>query len=64
MLPSRSMCAAPGRSPSLLQAYVAAENLFDYTQADSFGENFDTNYVYGPIHGRCIGLGLRLMARR
>ena len=51
----------------LVQAYLAAENLFDYTQAtplidpaNPFGENFDTAYVYGPIHGRRIGLGLRL----
>ena len=54
----------------LLQVYVAVENVFDYTQADPlvdpknpFGDRFDTAYVYGPIHGRCTGAGLRLMMR-
>lgn len=54
----------------LLQAYVAAENLFNYTQDDPlvdpgnpFGEHFDTAYVYGPVHGGCLGLGLRWTVR-
>lgn len=54
----------------LLQAYLAIENLFDYTQAaplvdpaNPFGDHFDTAYVYGPIHGRCTGMGLRLTMR-
>jgi outer membrane receptor for ferrienterochelin and colicins len=53
------------------QAYLAIENLFDYTQpaplvdpANPFGPHFDTAYVYGPIHGRCIGLGARLTLPR
>jgi len=52
---------------TLAQVYISVENVFDYTQgsplvdpAHPFGENFDTNYVYGPIHGRCMGLGVRL----
>lgn len=55
---------------SLLQAYLAVENLFGYTQPaplvdpqHPFGPNFDTAYVYGPIHGRCAGVGLRLITR-
>lgn len=55
---------------SLAQTYLSVENLFSYTQvaplidpANPFGDNFDTAYVYGPIHGRCIGLGVRLMLR-
>ncbi len=58
------------RGGNLIQAYFAIENLFDYTQAaplidpkNPFGPNFDTSYVYGPIHGRHLGLGVRLMAR-
>ncbi len=57
-------------SGGVLQAYVAVENLFDYTQPaplidpeNPFGEHFDTSYVYGPIHGRCTGAGLRLIVR-
>lgn len=49
------------------QVYVSAENLTNYTQdsplidpGNPFGETFDTNYVYAPIHGRCIGMGVRL----
>ncbi|MEM8484062.1 MAG: TonB-dependent receptor [Bacteroidota bacterium] len=54
----------------IVQVYAAVENLFDYTQpaplidpGNPFGPNFDTSYVYGPIHGRHFGLGVRLMAR-
>jgi outer membrane receptor for ferrienterochelin and colicins len=54
----------------LIQAYVAAENFLDYTQDDAlidpanpFGDRFDTAYVYGPLHGSCVGLGLRVMMR-
>lgn len=57
-------------SGGLAQTYLSVENLFGYTQAaplvdpaNPFGDNFDTAYVYGPIHGRCIGLGVRLMIR-
>lgn len=55
---------------ALGQVYLAVENLFDYTQpaplvdpANPFGENFDTAYVYAPIHGRCGGFGLRVTLR-
>lgn len=55
---------------SLVQTYLSAENLSGYTQvaplidpANPFGEHFDTAYVYGPIHGRCIGMGVRLTLR-
>ena len=58
------------RNGSLLQPYVALENLTDFTQAsplvdpqDPFGENFDTAYIYGPMHGRSIGLGVRWFMR-
>jgi len=46
------------------------ENLTDFTQdsplvapEDPFGEDFDTAYVYGPIHGRSLGLGVRWFMR-
>lgn len=55
---------------SRVQTYLSFENLFDYTQAsplvdpaNPFGDHFDTAYVYGPIHGRCAGLGVRWMVR-
>lgn len=55
---------------TLLQAYLAVENLFGYTQSaplidpgNPFGPYFDTAYVYGPLHGRCTGVGLRLTRR-
>lgn len=57
-------------SGSLVQTYLSAENLFSYTQvaplidpSNPFGDNFDTAYVYGPLQGRHIGLGVRLMLR-
>ena len=55
---------------SMAQAYVSVENIFSYTQeaplvdpGNPFGDAFDTAYVYAPIHGRCLGLGVRLMLR-
>ena len=52
-----------------MEIYASAENVFDFRQgsplidpANPFGEHFDTAYVYGPIHGRCIGVGFRLTA--
>lgn len=52
---------------TLAQVYLAGENIFNYQQpaplidpANPFGPNFDTAYVYGPTHGGCIGLGVRL----
>jgi outer membrane receptor for ferrienterochelin and colicins len=54
----------------LLQIYGAVNNALNYTQSSplvgfyegnpGFGETFDTAYVYGPIEGRHLGLGLRL----
>lgn len=53
------------------QFYVAARNVFDFTQgsplidsANPFGEAFDTNYVWGPIVGRQLLFGLRLAGSR
>ena len=58
------------RDGSLLQPYIALENLTDFTQdsplvdpLNPFGENFDTAYIYGPVHGRSIGLGVRWFMR-
>ena len=58
------------RNDSLLQPYAAIENLTDFTQdsplvdpQDPFGEHFDTAYVYGPVHGRSIGVGVRWFVR-
>ena len=58
------------RDGSLLQPYMALENLTDFTQdsplvdpLNPFGENFDTAYIYGPVHGRSIGLGVRWFMR-
>ena len=55
---------------SLLQPYIAVENITNYTQdsplvapENPFGERFDTAYVYGPIHGRSLGLGFRWFQR-
>ena len=46
--------------------YAGVRNLFDFTQgsplvdpADPFGAAFDTSYVWGPIRGREIALGVR-----
>lgn len=51
-----------------LQIYGAVKNLFDYAQPsplvdpdDPFGDAFDTTYVYGPIRGRNVGFGGRLI---
>lgn len=46
--------------------YLSVKNIFDYVQpsalidpANPFGDDFDTAYVYGPLRGRHIMLGLR-----
>ena len=46
--------------------YLSVKNLFDFTQpsplidpANPFGDAFDTAYVYGPMRGRHVMLGLR-----
>ncbi len=64
---SRDFHVHGGRAPYQIQAFVAVENVFDYTQptplvdpGNPFGDRFDTAYVYGPIRGREFGLGFRL----
>lgn len=54
----------------LMQAYLAIENALDFRQSSplvgyydgtpGFGDTFDTAYIYGPIEGRHLGLGVRL----
>ena len=46
--------------------YLSVKNLSDYVQpsalidpANPFGDDFDTAYVYGPLRGRHLMLGLR-----
>ncbi len=48
------------------ELYLSVKNLFDFTQptplvdpANPFGDAFDTAYVYGPMRGRFLMLGLR-----
>jgi outer membrane receptor for ferrienterochelin and colicins len=54
-----------------LQLYGAVRNLFDYRQANAilgadapFSDAFDTSYVYGPLQGRRVLLGLRVTGAR
>jgi outer membrane receptor for ferrienterochelin and colicins len=54
-----------------LQCYGAVRNLFDYRQLNAivgadapFGDTFDTSYVYGPLQGRRVQLGLRVTGAR
>lgn len=49
-----------------VEIYANLKNLFDYVQAtplvaphDPFGEDFDTAYVYGPMRGRHLMVGVR-----
>ncbi len=61
------------RGGNQMQAYSSVENVLNYRQPSplvgyydgvpGFGETFDTTYVYGPVHGRCVGAGVRLMLR-
>lgn len=54
----------------VVQGFVSVENVLDYRQSSpivgagdgvpGFGETFDTAYVYGPIDGRRVRIGLRL----
>jgi len=48
------------------EAYLSVKNVFDYRQpsplvdpANPFGDAFDTAYVYGPMRGRWVMMGLR-----
>ncbi len=52
------------------EAYLSAENIFNYTQGsplvdagDPFGPNFDTIYTWGPMIGRTFSIGARLNLR-
>ena len=53
------------------ELYFSVKNIFEFTQpsplidpANPFGDAFDTAYVYGPMRGRHIMLGLRHGVRR
>ncbi len=48
------------------EAYLSVKNLLDYRQpsplvdpANPFGDAFDTAYVYGPMRGRWVMMGVR-----
>jgi outer membrane receptor for ferrienterochelin and colicins len=50
---------------------VAVRNLFDFRQRDPliapedpFGPSFDTNYVWGPMQGRRLAVGLQMVRPR
>ena len=54
---------------SVLDLYAGAENLFNYTQTGSAGDdphywdsegNFNTSHIWGPLRGRQLYIGLRL----
>lgn len=52
------------------EAYISAENIFDYTQGsplidarNPFGPDFDTIYTWGPIVGRTFSIGARINLR-
>ena len=58
------------RNGSLLQPYIALKNIANFTQDSPlvdpehpFSNTFDTAYVYGPVQGRSIGIGLRWFKR-
>lgn len=51
-----------------IEAFIGMNNILDYVQpsplidpANPFGDNFDTNYVYGPLQGRRLVVGLRFI---
>ena len=60
-------------SGQLVNVYGAVENIFNYRQSTplvgyydgtpGFGDSFDTEYVFGPITGRGVSIGLRLTLR-
>jgi outer membrane receptor for ferrienterochelin and colicins len=59
------------RRPGGVEVYAGVRNLLDFTQpspivdaANPFGEHFDTSWVYGPVHGRNIMLGMRYVLGR
>lgn len=54
-----------------LELYGAVRNLFDYRQRNAivgaeapFSDAFDTSYVYGPLQGRRVQLGVRVTGTR
>ncbi|HMS03662.1 MAG TPA: TonB-dependent receptor, partial [Gemmatimonadaceae bacterium] len=54
-----------------LQLYGAVRNLFDYRQRNAivgadapFSDRFDTSYLYGPMQGRRVQLGVRVTGTR
>ena len=53
------------------ELYLSVKNILDYRQpsplidsGNPFGDAFDTAYVYGPMRGRHVMLGLRYGVRR
>ncbi len=53
------------------QVYAGVRNVFDFTQGSPlvdpgrpFGEAFDTNWVWGPVAGRSLTLGVRVARGR
>lgn len=58
-----------GDQGRLIQIYAAIENVLGYRQSSpligfhegnpGFADSFDTAYVYGPIEGRHVGVGVR-----
>jgi outer membrane receptor for ferrienterochelin and colicins len=53
------------------ELYLSVKNVLDYRQpsplvdpANPFGDAFDTAYVYGPMRGRSVMMGLRWGVRR
>jgi hypothetical protein len=54
-----------------VEFYAGARNLFDFTQpgpivdpTNSFGDTFDTAWVYGPVWGRNLAVGGRYLLGR
>lgn len=59
------------RAAAGAEIYLGVKNVADFTQGSPlidpsrpFGEAFDTNYVWGPIVGRKLMLGMRLARGR
>ncbi|MDR9410375.1 MAG: TonB-dependent receptor [Balneolaceae bacterium] len=67
---TREFSSANSASGIGFEAYISAENIFNYTQGsplvdsgNPFGPDFDTIYTWGPILGRTFSLGVRLNIR-
>ncbi len=65
--PSSARATKYGQNQSPIKIFVTAKNIFNFIQGtpliesnNPYSDGFDTNYIWGPIRGRTVGLTIRI----